>query len=244
MVFKVQNRRVVYRRVSKDYLQLENQERALNDYTSKNSEHKWEVIEEHVSGRKMTGKFFKELWESVNAGRVVEVVVYSIDRLGRNVKQAITFIDDCIKAGTKIVFLREGFIDVNTPQGRLAWTIFMAFAEYEASLISSRTAEGLKTQAHRCANCNHYDLANKIDRVFKCVKCGSDKAVFWGGVRKGSSWMTAKVKKQVKEILRLYDAGIPRYKIAKLVGFDERTVAKVINNRDNLPEIWECVWDQ
>lgn len=244
MVAKVQSRRVAYKRGSKDYTQLENQERAINEYIAQHESSKWDVIEEHISGKKMTGKLFTQLWQDVKAGKVAEVVVFSIDRLGRDVRQGINFIDDCIRANTKIVFLRESHINVNTPEGRLGWTMHMAFAEYELSLIKQRTRIGLLTQKHRCSNCRHYSLDNRQGKIFKCVMCGSDKSVFVGGSKPGSNWMTAKVQKQVKEILRLFDAKVPRYQIAKLVKLDERTVAKVVNNRHNLPAPRERTWDQ
>lgn len=244
MVAKVQSRRVAYKRGSKDYTQLENQERAINEYISQHESSNWEMVEEHVSGRKMTGPGFQQLWDDVLAGKIAEIVVFSIDRLGRNVKQGLSFIDDCTKMNTKIVFLREKHLDVNTPMGRFGWMQHMAWAELEASLISTRTAEGLFTQKHRCIKCKYYDLDNRKEGNFKCLKCGSTEPCFKGGSKEGSSWMTEKVAKKVKEILRLFDAKVPRYQIAKLVKLDERTVAKIVNNRHNLPAPRERTWDQ
>ncbi len=55
--------------------------------------------------------------------------------------------------------------------------------------------------------------------------------------------MRQKTAARVKKILALADSGVTRRDIARILEMDERTVARVVNERDNLPKVRERVWD-
>ena len=70
------------------------------------------------------------------------LVVWRLDRLGRNLKHLITLLDDVQALGIAFVSLAEG-IDATTPAGRLQLHILGAIAEFERGRIRERVMAGL-----------------------------------------------------------------------------------------------------
>ena len=70
------------------------------------------------------------------------VVVWRLDRLGRNLKHLITLIDEMQALGIAFVSLGEG-IDATTPAGKLQLHILAAIAEFERARIQERVLAGL-----------------------------------------------------------------------------------------------------
>jgi len=79
------------------------------------------------------------------------LVVWKLDRLGRNLKHLITTIDDLNQRGVGFkVLIGEGInIDTTTAAGKMIFSIFGAFAEFERELIRERTLAGLKAARAR-----------------------------------------------------------------------------------------------
>ena len=79
------------------------------------------------------------------------LVVWKLDRLGRNMKDLITIINDL--AGRDIHFKvlsgQGAEIDTSTPAGRMIFGIFASLAEYERELIRERIQAGLKAARAR-----------------------------------------------------------------------------------------------
>jgi DNA invertase Pin-like site-specific DNA recombinase len=73
------------------------------------------------------------------------LVVWKLDRLGRDLKHLVTLVDDLRKRniGFKVLSGSGAEIDTTTPNGRLCFGIFAALAEFERELISERTRAGL-----------------------------------------------------------------------------------------------------
>jgi len=76
------------------------------------------------------------------------LVVWKLDRLGRNLNHLLTIIDDLEKREIVLkVLTAHGVnidtIDTTTPNGKLVFGIFASIAEYERTLISERTKAGL-----------------------------------------------------------------------------------------------------
>jgi DNA invertase Pin-like site-specific DNA recombinase len=70
------------------------------------------------------------------------LVVWRLDRLGRNLRHLIATVNDLAAAGVGFKSLTEG-IDTTTPAGRLTFYLFGALAEFERELIRERTTAGL-----------------------------------------------------------------------------------------------------
>jgi DNA invertase Pin-like site-specific DNA recombinase len=70
------------------------------------------------------------------------LVITKLDRLGRSVRNLIDLADTLHGRGVGLRVLDQG-IDTTTPAGRMFFHVLAALAEFEASLISERTLDGL-----------------------------------------------------------------------------------------------------
>lgn len=70
------------------------------------------------------------------------LVVYALDRLGRSTLDVLMTITDLTAKGVRLVILKQGF-DTDTPAGKLALTMFAAFAEFEHGIRRERQLEGI-----------------------------------------------------------------------------------------------------
>ncbi|MBT3853254.1 recombinase family protein [bacterium] len=79
------------------------------------------------------------------------LVVWKLDRLGRSLKHLINTIDDLNERdiGFKVLTGEGMNIDTTTPAGKMIFSIFGAFAEFERGLIRERTIAGLKAARAR-----------------------------------------------------------------------------------------------
>ena len=69
------------------------------------------------------------------------LVVWRLDRLGRNLKDLLGFVNDLEVQGVQFVSLTEQ-MDTTTPTGRLVFQIFGALAEYGRGPIRERALAG------------------------------------------------------------------------------------------------------
>ncbi len=69
------------------------------------------------------------------------LVVYKLDRLGRNMKDLLNIIEQLQTKNVSLVSLKDN-IDTGSTTGKLVMHIFASLAEFERDLIKERTAEG------------------------------------------------------------------------------------------------------
>jgi DNA invertase Pin-like site-specific DNA recombinase len=79
------------------------------------------------------------------------LVVWKLDRLGRNLRHLVNTIHDLTERGVglKVLSGHGAAIDTATPAGKLVFGIFAALAEFERELISERTRAGLASARAR-----------------------------------------------------------------------------------------------
>lgn len=70
------------------------------------------------------------------------LVVWRLDRLGRNLQDLVRIVSDLEAQGVKFKSLKES-IDTSGPTGRLVFHLFAALAEFERELVRERTLAGL-----------------------------------------------------------------------------------------------------
>jgi len=70
------------------------------------------------------------------------LVVYALDRLGRSTVDVLQQIQGLQSKNVRLVILKQGF-DTDTPAGKLALTMFAAFAEFEHGIRKERQREGI-----------------------------------------------------------------------------------------------------
>jgi len=69
------------------------------------------------------------------------IIVTKLDRFARNTGEDLQMIQQLFENQVKINILNMGTID-DTPVGRLIFTVFSAFAQFERDMIVTRTQEG------------------------------------------------------------------------------------------------------
>ena len=132
--------RVGYRRVSTVEQNFDRQE--LGDVDR--------VFEKKVSGKDVDRAALIEMIEYVREGD--EVVVYSIDRLARDLRDLQSIISDLNDKGVSVSFISEGLkfgADSNDAFAKLQLQMMGAFAEFERNIIRKRQAEGIAKAKER-----------------------------------------------------------------------------------------------
>lgn len=98
------------------------------------------IFEDRISGSKQDRPGLNEALGYLRSGDVL--VVWRLDRLGRDLKHLIGTVEDLEKRGVGFKSLQED-IDTTTANGKLIFHIFCSLAEFERNLIRERTNAGL-----------------------------------------------------------------------------------------------------
>ena len=101
------------------------------------------IYQDLSSGRKDDRPGLRACLKALQPGNTL--VVWKLDRLGRDLKHLINTVDDLNKRGVgfKVLAGAGAQIDTTTANGRLIFGIFAALAEVESELIRERTKAGL-----------------------------------------------------------------------------------------------------
>lgn len=131
----------LYCRVSTSKQTNENQKIRLLKYALEKGD-KFDLFEEVESSRK-TRPVKQELLRKLRQGEYSHVVVYKLDRFARSSRELILEIQELINKGIGFISISDN-LDFSNSVGRLHFQILAAFAEFERSLISERTKEGIE----------------------------------------------------------------------------------------------------
>lgn len=104
------------------------------------------IFKEKVSGVKSEKPQFEKLLEYARKGDTI--VVYRLDRLGRNVKQLIELSENLKEREIHIKSLSES-LDTSSPMGNMFFQLIAMFAELERNIIIERTNAGLSAARAR-----------------------------------------------------------------------------------------------
>jgi DNA invertase Pin-like site-specific DNA recombinase len=107
------------------------------------------LYEELASGSQDTRPGLDAALKSLRAGDTL--VVWKLDRLGRNLRHLVNTIHDLTERGIgfKVLTGQGASINTTTPSGKLVFGIFAALAEFERELTSERTKAGLASARAR-----------------------------------------------------------------------------------------------
>jgi DNA invertase Pin-like site-specific DNA recombinase len=110
------------------------------------------LYDDHVSGRRDDRPGLAACLKALRADDTL--VVWKLDRLGRNLHHLINTVHDLTARGVglKVLTGQGAAIDTTTPAGKLVFAIFAALAEFERELISERTNAGLASARARGRN--------------------------------------------------------------------------------------------
>ncbi|MFH1264131.1 MAG: recombinase family protein [Planctomycetota bacterium] len=159
------------------------------------------------TGKTMDRPGWKKLEADVHAGRVAQVVVWRLDRLGRTAKGLTALFDDLQTRHVGLVSLRDG-LDLSTPAGRLMAHVLASVAQYETELRGERVQAG---QAVARANGKR-----------------------WGGSKKGRRVKVTPL--QASTIRSLKESGKPVTAIAQTLGLSRPTVYSVLREGNGNPK--------
>ena len=98
-------------------------------------------FEDKLSGRNMERPEFQKMIEQLRPGDSVMVV--SIDRLGRNLKELVELSSKLKDMGVNIVALNQG-IDTSSKMGQLFYNFMALMSEMELMFIQERQREGIE----------------------------------------------------------------------------------------------------
>ena len=107
------------------------------------------IYTDKISGSKDERPGLKNCLKALRQDDVL--IVYKLDRLGRNLKHLIQTVEDLTnrKIGFKVLSGQGVNIDTTTPAGKMIFSIFGALAEFERELIIERTKAGLQSARAR-----------------------------------------------------------------------------------------------
>jgi len=129
----------IYARVSTADQQPENQLVELRAYATARGRSAREFVDRGVSGTKDRRPELDRLLADVRRRRVDAVVVWRLDRLGRNLRHLVALLEEFRALGITFVSLHEG-VDSETPSGGLLGHLLGAFAQFERDRIAERLA--------------------------------------------------------------------------------------------------------
>jgi len=136
----ISDKSALYCRVSTTKQTTENQKLGLLQHGIDNNL-KFDLFDEIETTRK-SRPVKQELLHKLRQGEYKEIIVYKLDRWARSSTELILEIQELIDKGIRFVSLSDN-IDFSTSSGRLHFQILAAFSEFERSLISERTKEGI-----------------------------------------------------------------------------------------------------
>lgn len=123
-----------YARVSTNHQDTELQRIALKSAGCE------DIHEEHGSGRKFNRPVLRNLIDAMQPGD--ELVVWKLDRIGRNVLHALLMFQRLHEKGINFRSITDG-VDLKTASGRYNFRNILSAAQYESDLNSERTLAGL-----------------------------------------------------------------------------------------------------
>ncbi|WP_134167819.1 recombinase family protein [Paraburkholderia caballeronis] len=104
------------------------------------------IYEDKASGKSADRPELQHCLKALRDGDTL--VVWRLDRLGRNLQDLIRVVNELEERGIKFRSLKES-IDTVGPAGKLVFHMFAALAEFERELIRERTLAGLEAARAR-----------------------------------------------------------------------------------------------
>ena len=135
-----------YIRVSTEYQKLKensinNQIKSINDYCDNDNMCLIDIFEDNgVSGMNSDRNGLNQLFDKVKKDNIDMVIVYSLSRLGRKLKDVIGFVEMLDKHNVQFIRLKENFNN-NDIVGKLMFNILGSINEFEVNLLSQRISD-------------------------------------------------------------------------------------------------------
>lgn len=129
-------------------MQKDEARKYIEKYNNENKENVELIVKEELGYSAKKGSvrpiYNEMLHFAINDNKCLGIIVYSISRAGRSVRQLVNDIDFLEKYNKNLILIKENF-DRTTPTGRLMFNIMASFAEFEIEQTKERLADGLAT---------------------------------------------------------------------------------------------------
>ena len=135
----------IYVRVSTHDQNTEQQKEKLKEYASNNYWTIFDYYVDEISGRNFDRPQLNRLKKEANKNNFDIILIYSLDRLGRNLKdleELVNFFND-LDVGIHTMNNAMN-IDLNTATGKLFFQMMGTFAEFERNLLKERQRIGIE----------------------------------------------------------------------------------------------------
>jgi DNA invertase Pin-like site-specific DNA recombinase len=183
----------IYARVSTSDQHNEIQIRELKEYISRRG---WElagVYEDEMSGAKTRRPGLNRLMDDTRLHRFDVIVVWKLDRFGRNVIDLVGRLHDLESYGVRFVAASQGIdTDASNPTSKLMTHILAAVAEFERELIKERVSAGLRNARAKGTRIGRprrvFDRQKALDlraKGMSCPKIARELGVGYGTVVRG-----------------------------------------------------------
>lgn len=156
-----------------------------------------EIYQEKYTGTTTGRPVFKQLLSKLQFSDIL--VVTKLDRFARNTREALDVMQTLFDHHVGIHILNVGLID-ETPTGKLIFTVFSAFAQFERDLIISRTQEGKKyARAH---NPNYHEGRKKLysDQQIRKAFDAHMHGKTYQQISKETGISTATLKRRIRDL--------------------------------------------
>ena len=189
----------IYVRVSSNQQDMRSQEDDLKNHAN-GKEVLW--FRDKATGTNFDRPAWKKLEEAISSGKVTELVVWKLDRLGRTAGQTIILLDHLDSLKIKFTSLREGF-DSTTIMGRLMRNMLASFAAYETEIRKERQTAG--------------------------ISAAKAQGKVWGGKKKGT--ISKKILEKEPTVFLMKEQGKNISEIAKVLEIPRKTIYEIIKRR-------------
>jgi DNA invertase Pin-like site-specific DNA recombinase len=159
----------VYTRVSTDAQTTENQQRELRNVAKQRGWKMVKVYTDHgIGGTKGRDQrpAFDALIIDATRGKFDVIAAWSVDRLGRSLKDLLGFLTEIHALGVGL-YLHQQAVDTTTPAGRALFQMMGVFAEFERAMIRERVMAGLKRAKANHVQLGRPKIAAKIEERVK-----------------------------------------------------------------------------
>lgn len=168
---------VLYLRVSKSDMNIENQLPALRQIALSRGLDVVDVIVETMSGSKKARPGLTKLLRGAHEGRYNVVIVWALDRLGRTMGGVLDTVTELDRVGCRVVSHQESWLQMDGPVRSLLVAIFAWVAEQERARLIERTQAGLATARREGKTLGRPRVSLDIDEAFRLRKAGHSVAV-------------------------------------------------------------------
>ncbi len=155
--------------------------------------------EDQTTGRTMQRPAWTRLMKAVQSGKVEQIVVWRLDRLGRTARGLTSLFEELPRRNVGLVSIKDG-LDLNTSSGRLMANVLASVAQYETEIRAERVLAG------------------------QAIARAEGKR--WGGSKPGR--LLSLTQDQVEAIQKMAAEGKPKAVIARATGVSRPTVYRVL----------------